>query len=115
MLIRELPWLALIGERLIIAVKSLGVVLIYSDLSLRVFPQVWGSTALGFGGIGGQAMTAAYTTVVEDAYEGFYSVFFGERLAYLIQNPSDVFFADMYKCNMKPVSQAGVYKRGEKS
>ena len=57
-------------------------------------------------------MTAAYTTVVEDAYEGFYSVFFGERLAYLIQNPSDVFFEDMYKCNMKPVSQAGVYKRG---
>ena len=87
----------------------------YTDLSLRVFPQVWGSTALGFGGIGGQAMTAAYTTVVEDAYEGFYSVFFGERLAYLIQNPSDVFFEDMYKCNMKPVSQAGVYKRGEKS
>lgn len=115
MLMRELPCLPLIAERHINAVKSLGVDYKYTDLSLRVFPQVWGSTALGFGGIGGQAMTAAYTTVVEDAYEGFYSVFFGERLAYLIQNPSDIFFEDMYKCNMKPVSQAGVYKRGEKS
>ena len=112
MLMRELPCLPLIAERHINAVKSRGVDYKYTDLSLRVFPQVWGSTALGFGGVGGQAMTAAYTTVVEDTYEWFYSVFFGERLAYLIQNPSDVFFEDMYKCNMKPVSQAGVYKRG---
>lgn len=29
-----------------------------------MFPQTWGSTALGFGGIGGAAMTPAYTVVV---------------------------------------------------
>lgn len=29
-----------------------------------MFPQMWGSTALGFGGIGGAAMTSAYTVVV---------------------------------------------------
>ncbi len=29
-----------------------------------MFPQMWGSTALGFGGIGGAAMTPAYTVVV---------------------------------------------------
>lgn len=29
-----------------------------------MFPQIWGSTALGFGGIGGAAMTPAYTVVV---------------------------------------------------
>lgn len=57
MLMRELPCLPLIAERHINAVKSLGVDYKYTDLSLRVFPQVWGSTALGFGGIGGQAMT----------------------------------------------------------
>lgn len=115
MRIDSLPCLPLIAERHINAVRSRGVDYRYPDLSLRVFPQVWGSTALGFGGIGGQSMTSAYTTVVEDAYDGFYSVFFGERLAYLIQNPSDAFFEDMYKCDMKPVSKAVVYKRGEKS
>lgn len=31
-----------------------------------MFPQAWGSTSLGFGGIGGQAMTSAYTTVITD-------------------------------------------------
>lgn len=59
-------------------------------------------------------MTAAYTTVVEDIHEGFYSVFFGDRLAYLIKDPSDAFFVDMYKCDMQPVYQAGVYMRKSK-
>ena len=30
---------------------------------ISVFSQTWGSTALGFGGIGGQAITSAYTTI----------------------------------------------------
>ena len=37
---------------------------------MYVFPQTWSSTALGFdykGGCGGQAMTEAYTTVVDVA------------------------------------------------
>lgn len=32
---------------------------------LAMFPQTWGSTALGFGGVGGAAMTDAYTIVIE--------------------------------------------------
>lgn len=32
---------------------------------VAMFPQTWPSTALGFGGVGGRAVTDAYTTVVE--------------------------------------------------
>lgn len=34
------------------------------ELEVYLFPQTWGSTALGYGGIGGSAMTTAYTVVV---------------------------------------------------
>ena len=34
-----------------------------NDFDIYIFQQIWGSTALGFGGIGGQAMTSAYTYV----------------------------------------------------
>ena len=34
-----------------------------NDFELHTFEQTWGSTALGFGGIGGQAMTTARTYV----------------------------------------------------
>ena len=33
------------------------------DFDMYTFEQVWGSTSLGFGGIGGQAMTTARTYV----------------------------------------------------
>lgn len=34
------------------------------DIDVIYFKQMWGSTSLGFGGIGGSAMTQAYTTVI---------------------------------------------------
>ena len=34
-----------------------------NDFEIYIFQQIWGSTALGFEGIGGQAMTSAYTYV----------------------------------------------------
>jgi len=38
---------------------------VYTDeVEVVMFPQTWGSTALGYGGIGGAAMTPAYTVVV---------------------------------------------------
>lgn len=52
MTIRNLPCLPLIVERHINAVKDNGVDYKNPDLTVRVFPQVWRSTALGFGGIG---------------------------------------------------------------
>lgn len=38
-------------------------------MDVFVFEQVWGSTALGFGGWGGSTMTSAWTHVVA-TYEG---------------------------------------------
>lgn len=51
------------------------------DLRLYSFPQMWGSTALGFGGMGGQAMTTAQTYIVVTDY-GAAFVYFAGRFAY---------------------------------
>jgi hypothetical protein len=34
------------------------------DVQVRSFPESWGSTALGYGGMGGSAITTAQTTIV---------------------------------------------------
>lgn len=34
------------------------------EVRVVMFPQIWGSTAKGYGGMGGAAMTEAYTVVV---------------------------------------------------
>lgn len=56
-----------------------------SEVEVRMFPQLWGSTALGFGGgrLGGAAMTHAYTVVVTGPEIGS-AVYFGSGLAYTI-------------------------------
>lgn len=77
------------------------------DFSVIVFPQTWGSTALGFDGeFGGQAFTQAYTTVVHESLTGTYVVFFGDRPAYKVQDATDQFFTDLSERNLKSVSQA---------
>jgi hypothetical protein len=48
-----------------------------------MFAQTWGSTALGFGGIGGAAMTPAYTVIIHGP-DGHLAVYFGTRLAYVV-------------------------------
>lgn len=52
-----------------------------------MFPQSWGSTALGYDGMGGQAITSAHTTIVECCTTRAIAVYFGSggRLAYLVQ------------------------------
>lgn len=60
------------------------------DCEVAMFPQTWGSTALGFDGVGGQAITSAYTVVVECVRTGFRAVYFGGRFAYLVPaRPAD--------------------------
>ena len=60
-----------------------------------MFTQTWGSTALGFGGIGGQAITSAYVCVIESNLLGQFAVYFGGRLAYVIERPDTKFFEDI--------------------
>jgi len=80
--------------------------------TLIVFSQTWGSTALGFGGIGGQAMTSAYTTVIWDDYYNVWAVYFGERMAYIIKDPNNLFKENAFMSrNMESVSGRGKYVR----
>ena len=77
----------------------------------QCFFKTWESTALGFGGIGGQAITSAYTTVVREIYSNWCGVFFGDRLAYKIEDPNQTFNEDVCKFQIKPVSEIGAYIR----
>lgn len=92
-----------------------------------VFPQTWSSTALGFGGCGGQAITEAYTTVVEMSWDyvnktddirglnlttsddRIYAVFFDGKLAYICLNPNEQFFEDLNNRCMRPQNQSQAY------
>ena len=78
-----------------------------------MFPQVWSSTAMGFGGIGGQAITTAYTTVVESDIDASCCVYFGGQFAYRIERPNEQFFEDLMKQQMTQVS--GAKKRYERT
>lgn len=81
------------------------------DFELVTFEQVWGSTALGFGGIGGQAMTAATTYVfIPVTCNQKCFVYFAGRFAYAVPY-SETFMDDVRKQNMASVAQSGKYKR----
>jgi hypothetical protein len=81
------------------------------DFTLYVFNQTWGSTALGFGGIGGQALTQANTYVfVPETCEQKCFVYFGGRFAYAVPW-SQTFAEDLRKQSMKSVAQSCAYYR----
>lgn len=65
-----------------------------SEIFCDAFTQTWGSTSLGFNGVGGSAMTTDYTVVCNVEGTDLYGVFFGERLAYVVNNPNDSFYND---------------------
>ena len=76
-----------------------------------MFSQTWSSTALGFGGLGGQAITDAYTIVLRSSLLGEYCVYFGGRFAYNIKKPNEKFFQDVAKLYMAPVGEKSNYER----
>jgi hypothetical protein len=62
-----------------------------------MFPQTWGSTALGHGGMGGAAVTTAYTVVLECYATQEFLVYFGGQYCYTVSRSSrniDVFVED---------------------
>lgn len=82
-----------------------------SDFEMFDFMQTWGSTSLGFGGIGGQAMTSARTYVfvpVECEEECF--VYFAGRFAYSVPY-SQIFMEDVRNGRVVAKYEAGRYKR----
>lgn len=93
------------------------------NFTMYVFPQTWSSTALGFdvnGGCGGQAITTAYTTVVEmelhntnkRTYDIIYTVFFDGRIAYMCLNPNAIFLIDLKNMDMESQKKARKYENG---
>jgi hypothetical protein len=73
----------------------------FYDLTVySMFPQTWSSTALGFGGIGGQAITSAYVCIIESNLVGGYAVYFSSRLAYVINRPNEKFIEDIERHRM---------------
>ena len=79
------------------------------DFEIYIFDQVWGSTALGFSGIGGQTITRATTYVFipeDDAQYCF--VYFAGEFAYQVPY-SRAFMEDVQKQCMEPVSKFGKY------
>lgn len=76
-----------------------------------MFAQSWSSTALGFGGVGGQAITTAYTIIIESYHGMGFCVYFSGRFAYRIERPSDDFFSDIIHHRMAKVSESQEYKK----
>ncbi len=108
----NLPNLPLIQERFYNAIRG-ELAKEYPEFEvMAVFLQVWGSTALGFGGIGGQSITAAYTTVIQNCNLGYAAVFFGNIMAHIVQRPNDKFWEDMQKGNMCAVRDCHKYEKG---
>lgn len=76
-----------------------------------MFPQDWSSTSLGFGGVGGQAITTAYTVIIESDYCLGFCVYFNGRFAYRIQKPNDYFHGDIIHQKMANVSESSKYEK----
>lgn len=53
-------------------------------IDVHCFEQIWGSTACGWGGMGGAAMTASYTVAIINKTYKIIAVFWDGRLAYCI-------------------------------
>lgn len=83
-----------------------------TEVDVIMFNQTWGSTALGYDGISGSAISDAYTVVVE--FLGIYCVYFGcGRLAYKI-NPK-MLTNESYKqfaIDLDSRNLPGKYERG---
>ena len=79
------------------------------DFRMYTFSQTWGSTALGFGGMGGQMMTTANTYVfVPEGVNDDCFIYFGGSFAYHVPY-SDLIIEDIKREWMEPISRKGKY------
>lgn len=79
------------------------------DFCIHTFEQTWASTALGFGGIGGQAFTNARTYVfIPEIPDQKCHVYFAGRYAYA-SDYNDAFIEDVKRGQMVSVAMKGKY------
>lgn len=81
------------------------------NISIITFTELWGSSATGYSGMVGLDVLVVADTLILHIPEGPVRVYLGyDRLAYEIENPNDVFWADVKGEKMKPVSEAYLYE-----
>lgn len=84
--------------------------ILIQDCDVIDFDQIWGSTALGFGGIGGQMMTTERTYIIVHTNRAY--VYFGGRYAYEVPYPfNKAFEDDMAKHSLASVVASQKYWR----
>ena len=79
---------------------------------VETFNQLWGSTCLGYMGIGGQAFTEATSVILIDELNDIVLVYLGtNKLAYAIQHPTRDFWMDVEKGQLLSVYEfTSIYK-----
>ena len=82
-----------------------------SDYDFTMFSQSWGDTSLGFGGIGGQMITSAYTVVIIFEPTGIAGVYFNGKFAYIVERPNENFYKDLLNREMKAVRYKSTYEK----
>ena len=55
----------------------------WNDINIHMVSQTWGNTSGGWQGIGGSAMTQAYTIIIENRWFDAIFVYYGGELAYI--------------------------------
>lgn len=83
----------------------------YEEVEIYSWPQMWSSTACGFGGIGGCAMTIAQTVVIRDIYSEECCVFINDRFAYRVSLHNSSFkdkFLEMRAPGLKEAIDLGI-------
>lgn len=81
------------------------------DIEIYVFPQTWGSTAGGYNGAGGDAMTMSHTIVFYNSNSDNVIFSYGRKKFIRINNPNQKFFEDLCNRRLEPESKIGKYIR----
>ena len=66
----------------------------WDQVSLHVVDQGWGSTACGWGGMGGSAMSSKHNVIIEHPREKVLFVYWDGKLAYILDNKDDSYQFD---------------------
>ena len=77
--------------------------------SAIVFPETFPNSAGVFfdtGTVSGQAMTEQYITVMHESLTDIYAVFGGDRIAYVVEDPSETFFNDLDSRQIRTIGGA---------
>lgn len=86
---------------------------IYLEFEVEVFPQMWDSTCTGIDidnfnnpVMAGSAMTKEYTIIIHEIVTDMYIIFFGDKAAYIVYDPKEVFYEDLRNRNMASKSKS---------